>query len=64
MIYPKVACPAMLRCRLAFGGGARSDYWLQGLANVLGRPLAVDTNAEHAATLGADPNDGSIPDGE
>ena len=54
----------MLRCRLAFGGGARSYYWLQALANVLDRPLAVNPNAEHAATLGAEPNDGSIPDGE
>ena len=64
MICPKAACPAMLRCRLAFGGGARLDYWLQALANVLDRPLVVNSNAEHAATLGAAPNDSSIPDGE
>ena len=42
MICPKAACPAMLRCRLAFDGGARLDYWLQALANVLDRPLAVN----------------------
>ena len=49
---------------LAFGGGARSYYWLQALANVLDRPLAVNADAEHAATLGAASNDGSILDGE
>ena len=64
MICPKVACPAMLRCRLAFGGGARLDYWLQALANVLDRPLVINPDTEHAATLAVAPKDGCIPDGE
>ncbi len=36
----------------AVGGGARSGFWLQTLADVLERPLALNPNAEHAAALG------------
>ena len=36
----------------AVGGGARSRFWLQTLADVLQRPLTLNPNAEHAAALG------------
>ena len=36
----------------AVGGGARSHFWLQTLANVLERPLTLNPQAEHAAALG------------
>ena len=35
------------------GGGAQSSFWVQTLADVLERPLAIDLRAEHAAALGA-----------
>ena len=34
------------------GGGARSRFWLQTLADVLERPLTLNPQAEHAAALG------------
>ena len=36
----------------AVGGGARSHFWLQTLADVLQRPLTLNPQAEHAAALG------------
>ena len=36
----------------AVGGGARSHFWLQTLADVLERPLTLNPQAEHAAALG------------
>ena len=36
----------------AVGGGTRSRFWLQTLADVLERPLTLNPNAEHAAALG------------
>ena len=36
----------------AVGGGARSRFWLQTLADVLERPLTLNPQAEHAAALG------------
>ena len=35
------------------GGGAKSSFWVQTLADVLERPLILDPRAEHAAALGA-----------
>jgi len=35
------------------GGGARSSFWVQTLADVLERPLTIDPRSEHAAALGA-----------
>jgi len=63
MICPDAAYPAMSRCRLTFGGGARSDYCLKALANVLDRSLAFYLDPEHAAALGAPLNDDNTPDG-
>lgn len=36
----------------AVGGGARSDFWLQTVSNVLNRELMITPLAEHAAALG------------
>ena len=36
----------------AVGGGARSHFWLQTMADVLERPLTLNPQAEHAAALG------------
>lgn len=38
---------------LAIGGGARSRFWLETLATVLGLPLDVPTRGEFGAALGA-----------
>ena len=40
-------------CLLAIGGGARSDTWLQLLADVLGLPLHRPAGAEVGPALGA-----------
>jgi len=38
---------------LATGGGARSRFWLESLANILNRPLDIALNGENSAALGA-----------
>lgn len=38
---------------IAMGGGARSTYWVQTLATVLGLPLSIPAGGEFGAALGA-----------
>ncbi|HCH99386.1 MAG TPA: xylulokinase [Alphaproteobacteria bacterium] len=47
------AAGAQVEKLTAVGGGARSHFWLQTLADVLERPLTLNPQAEHAAALGA-----------
>ena len=44
---------ASLEVVTVVGGGTKSHYWLQVIASVIDRPLAINHNAEHAAALGA-----------
>jgi len=37
----------------AIGGGAKSEYWLQGIANTLNLPLNLPTDGDYGASLGA-----------
>ncbi|MEC7141199.1 MAG: FGGY-family carbohydrate kinase, partial [Pseudomonadota bacterium] len=46
------AAGAQVEKLTAVGGGARSRFWLQTLADVLERPLTLNPQAEHAAALG------------
>lgn len=47
------ATGTVIQRALVLGGGARSDYWVQVLATVLGFPLDVPAQGEFGAALGA-----------
>ena len=38
---------------MLIGGGARSHFWAQIIADVLGRPFAIASSAVHGPALGA-----------